>query len=252
MGNIRFDAPPKLADAEAYRYLFRIAQDLNLALNSLDVSNFTPEAAKSIGANGTAAQAAKAEIEQTANTLKGLIVKTAKDVRQEMDRLELKLNGQYVAKSEFGQYAEDTQATIEALPDSVTQRILNTQTITDMGDAIEALQAYTVQTEGFIKIGIVRYDGLVPKVGIAIGQAVETTGATVNVDGTDYDVIRSGQTLATYTSEGLSFEIGGTVVAYMTNRKLYILDADVSGNIRQGKWLWEQDSVKGLTLRYVD
>ena len=251
MGAIHIDAPPRLADAQAYQYLFRIAQDLNLALTSIDESNMTPEAAEQLRTGGSAGAKAQAGIEETAATLKGLIVKTAATVQQEMEALEVRLNGKYVAESDFGKYVRETQGTIEALPDSITQTVLTTETITNMGKAIDQLDAYNVESEGYIKTGIVGYDGLVPEVGIAIGQKIRTTGAHVDVDGVSYDVIDGGQTLATYTSRGLRFYQGGTEVAYMMNRKLYILDAAVSGSIKQGAWLWEQDSVKGLTLRYV-
>ena len=253
MSGIHIDAPPKLQDPEAYRYLFRIAQDLNLALTSIDEGNMTPAAAEKLATGGSAAKAAKEETERQAATLKGLIVKTATTVKQEMDALEVKLDGKYVAESDFGRYVDETKTAIELLPDSVTLKVLDTQTITDMGTAIGQLQAYNVESEGYVKSGIVGYDPetLAPELGIAIGQKIRTTGTKVTVEGVEYDEIDGGQTLATYTSKGLRFYLGGTEVAYMTNRKLYILNAEVSGTIKQGSWLWEQDAVKGLTLRYV-
>ena len=253
MAKIRIDAPPRLSDAEAYRYLFRISQDLNLALASVDEGNMTPAAAEKLAAGGSAAKEAKRETEKQAAALKGLIVKTAAEVRQEMDALEVRLNGKYAAQGDFGKYAQDTQTVIEALPESVTQYILQTNEIQGMAGAIEGLKSYRTETEGFIKSGVVgvKADGVTPEIGIAIGQNIETTGSKARVEDADYDVIKSGQTLAAYTSEGLSFYLSGTRVAYLTNRRLYILDAVVSGSIRRAEWLWERDGVNGLTLRYV-
>ena len=252
MGAVHIDAPPRLADEQAYRYLVRIAQDLNLALTSIDEGNMTPAAAEKLTTGGASAQTARADTETMAAMLKGLIVKTAATVKQEMDALELRLDGTYVAQSVFGDYKDETKAKLDLLPQYIEQSIHDSQEIEGITNEIGGLAKYREETEAHIKIGIVGYEGdsMTPVVGIAIGRKIQTSG-TVDKDNETYDVIASGQTLATYTSDGLHFYIAGTEVAYLTNSMLYILNAEVSGSIKQGSWLWEQDSEKGLTLRYV-
>lgn len=251
MSNIRFDAPPKGADL--YSWMFRLAQDLNLAFTSIDEQNMTPEAAAVVSAGG-AAQAAREEAEKTATALKGLIIKTATEVRHEMDLIVQELQSEYVAASEFGEYKQIVNTAIATSATDITQSIMSSDTITGMQESINGFNAYRVNVEGFIKQGIVGYksDGVTPLVGIAIGQGVETTGQKgQDEDGNEWDIIDTTSSMAIYTSEGLEFYVNGTRAAYLSNRRLYITDASIAGNLDQGSWKWEQSAGTGLTLRYV-
>ena len=50
--------------------------------------------------------------------------------------------------------------------------------------------------------------------------------------------------------EKVSFRIGGNEVAYVSNRRLYILDAEVTGSITLGDWLLSHGAA-GLTIRNI-
>ena len=101
-----------------------------------------------------------------------------------------------------------------------------------------------LMSTGFIRQGFIDYDEHgVPIIGVAIGQNLKST--TVTVDGQTVEQFDSAQSCAFYTSEKVSFRIGGNEVAYISNRKLYILDAEVTGS-----WLMSHGSA-GLTLRYI-
>lgn len=245
MGSIRFDAPPKGGE-QLYNWLFRVSQDLNLALNSIDEQNMTPNAARALTAGGNASAVAEKEISTATATLKGLIVKNADIVREEMQRIEAELHGEYTALSgEFGEYKDDTDATLTALPGSITQSILNSQTITDLQGAVER-----ILTEGYIKMGIIGHKtDLTPIIGIAIGQNVQTTG-TETYGGVTYDVIKMDQALGVYTAEGLEFWQGGNKIAWLYQGKMHINDAMIDNTIIMGAWQWRNDGL-GLTLKYV-
>ena len=99
---------------QQYSYLFQMAQQLNLALEAAESSRTAAvqAAGKSRAAQGT---------EQEYQNLKSLIIKTADTVQRRMDQLSARLEGEYVASSEFGSYVEKLSAYIEAHPDALTQ-----------------------------------------------------------------------------------------------------------------------------------
>ena len=102
---------------QQYSYLFQMAQQLNLALEAAESSRTAAvqAAGKSRAAQGT---------EQEYQNLKSLIIKTADTVQRRMDQLSARLEGEYVASSEFGSYVEKLSAYIEAHPDAVLQLLL--------------------------------------------------------------------------------------------------------------------------------
>ena len=99
---------------QQYSYLFQMAQQLNLALEAAESSRTAAvqAAGKNRAAQGT---------EQEYQNLKSLIIKTADTVQRRMDQLSARLEGEYVASSEFGSYVEKLSAYIEAHPDALTQ-----------------------------------------------------------------------------------------------------------------------------------
>ena len=114
---VKLSTPPMVAGKSAEelvsvrRYLFRLVEELNMSLNSLTVENFTPAAAKELG-GGSLTEQAKQEISQTQDELKSLIIKNAKFVRQEIDRITHELESNYVAVSDFGTFQQNVQAEI--------------------------------------------------------------------------------------------------------------------------------------------
>ena len=140
-----------------YSYLFQMAQQLNVALGQLESGGTAAPT------GGTATPAAR---EQQYQTLKSMIVKTADTVQRRMDQLSAKLTGEYVAASEFGTYVERLNAYLEANPEALTQYysfFADLQASTETVSA--AFEQYRVETEGYIRTGIVCYDGAVPQYG---------------------------------------------------------------------------------------
>ena len=155
-----------------YSYLFQMAQKLNVALGQLESGG---TAAPS---GGTAAPAA--EREQQYQTLKSMIVKTADTVQRRMDQLSAKLTGEYVAASEFGTYVERLNAYLEANPEALTQYysfFADLQTSTETVSA--AFEQYRLETEGYIRTGIVCYDGAVPQYGVVLLAGCQRGGVCV-------------------------------------------------------------------------
>ena len=86
-----------------------------------------------------------------------------------------------------------------------------------------------------------------PIIGIATGQGL--TGVETTVDGQTVLELDETQSCAFYTAERVSFRIGGREVAYLSNRRLYVADVEVTGGLRLGKWLLEGSD--GLTVKYI-
>ena len=219
-----------------YSYLFQMAQQLNVALGQLESGG---TAAPS---GGTAAPAA--EREQQYQTLKSMIVKTADTVQRRMDQLSAKLTGEYVAASEFGTYVERLNAYLEANPEALTQYysfFADLQASTETVSA--AFEQYRLETEGYIRTGIVCYDGAVPQYGVAVGQNLTTT----LVDGVE--TVAQNDFRATFTAKRLSFWQDSTEVAYVSDNRLYIRDITVLDSVTLGGW--KLASENGLAFQWI-
>lgn len=204
-----------------YSYLFQMAQQLNVALGQLESGG------TAVPSGGTAAPAA--EREQQYQTLKSMIVKTADTVQRRMDQLSAKLTGEYVAASEFGTYVERLNAYLEANPEALTQYysfFADLQASTETVSA--AFEQYRLETEGYIRTGIVCYDGAVPQYGVAVEQ-------------NDFR--------ATFTASKLSFWQDASEVAYVSNNRLYITNITVLEGMSIGEW--EISSENGLVIRWM-
>lgn len=219
-----------------YAYLFQMHQQLNLALDAL-------EPAASAAAARTPRTVSAGEKQQY-NTLKSLVVRTAQQVRREMDSLSLQLQGEYVAAGDFGTYIEQLSSHIEANPEALTQYYRFAADLKGNVEAVDAaFSAWKSGTEGYIRTGIVHYDGDVPVYGVAVGQNL----AVREVDG--QQVVEQNNFRATFTANRLSFWQDATEVAYLSNNRLYITNISVLGDVTVGKW--RVSGVDGLAWQWI-
>ena len=222
---------------QQYSYLFQMAQQLNLTLEAAESSRTAAvqAAGKNRAAQGT---------EQEYQNLKSLIIKTADTVQRRMDQLSARLEGEYVASSEFGSYVEKLSAYIEAHPDALTQYYSFCSDLQGDVDAVDAaFGSYKAGTEGYIRTGVVYYEGALPVYGVAVGQNLicrEVDGETV-VEQNDFR--------ATFTASKLSFWQDASEVAYVSNNRLYITNITVLEGMSIGEW--EISSENGLVIRWM-
>ena len=239
---VTFNSPPALRGTETQQliqmrsFLFQLTDQLNRALNSLDETNFAEgtEAKQIVSGKGKAQEDAN----NTYNNLKSLIIKTADTVESEIEILEQELTSRYVAQSDFGAYTEAIDTRITETAADITMALEYYASITDeLNSVSQNFDAYVVQTEGYIKQGIVGYDGATPIIGIAIGQEVTTTGGTETVDGVEYDVIDTTKNMSILTTKKLSFYVNGVEIAYFSSGVLHVNNIEVEGAISmQGEW----------------
>lgn len=219
---------------QQYAYLFRLAQTLNRAMEQMEGGYGTQKQQP----QGTEeSRAAREERARQAASLKSLILKSAEAVRQEMDRMETELKGSYVARSDFGTYLEEISQRIEADPTQLSRYFRFASDIRADMDRVETdFASYRTDVEGYIRQGIVDYEGTVPIIGIAIGQDIRTTQSGVETEQGVYDVIDKSSNMSIWTTEKLSFYIGGQEAAYFSNGKLTVAQIATDRITGAGKW----------------
>lgn len=245
MSKYIIEQPPKRTGVTAtdlvnvYSYLYRMNDNLQIALANLGAENFTPEGLKSVQ-KADKEQAEKQEQEYL--TLRSLIIKTADTIQQEMDEIVQTLEGEYLAISDFGTYRESVTAEIVATANEIVQSYGYDAQLQALSDANASFGDYRTTTEQYIKTGLLYFDGAIPRYGVAVGEKL----TTVVVDG---QTVLSRQDLcATFTSNRLSFWQGGVELAYVSNSQLHIAAADVD---RMDMGSWRISHTYGFTIEWI-
>lgn len=248
---VRFTPPPANIDSGTYSYLYQVAERLNLLLDTVENGSYATGSTQQIqiGGNNGGGSGSTEQIEtlnKEYTDLKSLVIKNAAEVVSSLQTLSAKLTGDYVAISDFGSYVQQLSSYIEANPASVTQYY---KFFSDLSSNVSELDNsftdYKLSTEGYIRTGIVYYDGATPVYGVAVGQGLTTT-VIDGVETIDQTVFR-----AIFTAQKLSFWQGSDEIAYVSNKKLYITDVNVSGALTiGGKWqVRTKDG--GLVFQYL-
>lgn len=257
---IKIETPKKFSGTEkeqilqVYAYLFRLSENLNIALNNLTADSFAEAEKKNLlnigGGTSDGDNDEQASLANSYRELRSLIINTAEIVRGEMDKLSTQLNSRYEAiSSEWGTYQENMSSSIEATAEGILQSYGYDAKIETLQEAAVGFSQYIITTEGFIKQGFIDYDANnIPIIGIAIGQGLTTTKVTIN--GEEYEQIDDTQSCAFYTADRVSFRINGQEVAYISNRKLYIHDVEITGTVVL-KGEWSIDPTVGLLIQWI-
>lgn len=243
-----------MSNQQLRSYLQQMSEQLEYALNNMDVDSFTPQAAEKLIDNS--AEATAEQVNESAANLRAMIIKNAEIIESAMDELTTNLHGEYAAlSSQFGEYRETTDARISANATGITQAYSYTSTIdskynTITGNldndidslangAVAANSNYRVDVSAYIKTGLLYYDGLTPVYGVGIGQDIETSLGQ-----------RQGL-YAVYTAGRMAFYKNDQEIAYFQNDKLYVVKSEFAESIKMGDWLLEQDDVHGFSIKYL-
>jgi len=218
-------------------FMYQLVEQLNWALNNIGTADSTVIAQSRVTA--PAASATKEDPVSTFNSIKGLIIKSADIVNAYYDKIDnlLKLSGNYVAQSDFGDFEEATLNLVSATDKQLRQDLVDKQTIYDENGNIKS----ELLVNGHIYSGIIEYamDGEAI-VGIEIGQ-------TTNRNGTE-----SFTKFARFTADRLSFyDMNGIEVAYISDYKLYITHVEIRGSLKEGGY---EDTITeggGIVTKWV-
>jgi hypothetical protein len=238
--------PPKDIDPVLYNYLYQLAEYLSL-------QTWAKEETPQTGKTAVRKSEEESALGSQYDAIKSLIVKTADTIRvkesisgllKSVETLNTVLSRDYVAISDFGTYLEQLNAQISIDPEAIEQYYRFVSELKANVDAITADFAnYKVETEGYIRTGIVDYNNGVPVFGVAVGQNL----TTVEVDGES--VVEQKNFRATYTANKLSFWQDAVEVAYVSNNKLYITNITALGKVTIGKW--DVDPAAGLAFKWI-
>ena len=215
-------------------YLFQLADQLKWALNSIDSGG--TKALQQVNNKSVTKEITEEEAQDTFNSVKALIIKSADIVNAYSEEISEKFSGEYVAKSDFGTYTENTEQTITKNSTSIDQLFTNVQKISSK---LDSLEDSLIEVKARIKSGILYYDDNgVPIYGLEIGQTNDINGVEVF------------NKYARFTSDKLSFyDKNDTEVAYISDYKLYITNAHITGTLTLGRY--EFDTSNGLAIKWV-
>lgn len=196
-------------------YLYQMAQQLQWAFDAIDTGGSTGTAAN---AAITQRETAKTASDSTFAGVKDLIIKSADIVNAYYAQISKRLEGVYVAQSDFGTYTQETALEIQANSQSIQQLYTNTQ---ELSGTVDTLYDSYIGTNAYLKSGVLdeKADGT-PIYGLEIGQR-NTVGGT--------DVFDK---FARFTADRMSFYDSNDVeVAYISDYKLYITNAEITGSL---------------------
>lgn len=217
------------------RYLTALAQQLQFAFDA--VQGGSPEI---MAAAAPQPRAQEQQRQDTLRQLKALILKSAQVTQVLEQQVGKRLEGKYVAVSQFGTYCQETSQTLEANSRELKQTFQNVQqlesTVAGLGSAVREVNA-SIRT-GEIADGIY---------GVEIGQQEREDG-----------IIRFRR-YARLTAEKLSFYDSNEIeVAYVSNRRLYVTAAEIAEvsagqlsvpHLQMGEYTWQVGQDGHLSLR---
>ena len=222
--NIRFPSITGKTEGEQLTqvksYLHQMVEQLNWAFSTMETKS-SGQTANASTKETVQGPGASYENAVSFYELKSLIIKSADVVNAYYDKINAKLEGMYVAESDFGIYAEQTSQDIKANSKLIEQFYTDLQQIiTDVDNAVHS----QIEVSAHINSGLLYYaDDGTPVYGLEIGQRTEVNGEEV------FDKF------ARFTADKLSFyDQNGNEVAYISDRKLYITHIEVTGSYTQG------------------
>ena len=217
-------------------YLFQLVEQLQFALNNVGTTpTVAPTSQKNVTQQNTAVNV---DAESTFSAIKSLIIKSADIVQAYYDEISTRLSGVFVAESDFGSFAEQTEQIINQSSTDIEQLFSDLQVVvTDIGNINFTL----ADVNAHIRSGLLYYDeNSIPVYGLEIGQK--------NVVD-DEEVFNK---FARFTADRLSFyDQNDTEVAYISDYKLYIRNVEITSSSRMGGFKDIVTSGGGVVTKWV-
>lgn len=220
----------KLAQVQSYMY--QLVEQLNWALNTIETASPGTTHPTVIVQQGETLSPKEAE--DTFNSIKALIIKSADIVMAYEKTIMTNFNGKYFADSDFGTYIEETNRVIEENSKGVTESYTNIQRITT---DLEGLEDEVRTTNAYIKRGLLDHDSNGNAIyGLEVGETAENG---------------SFSKYARFTADKLSFyDAYGYEVAYIGAGCLYIVGKSVFlGEVQFGGY--NADTSDGLAFTWI-
>lgn len=197
-----------------YRYLVRMADELNIQLGKIGSNDLTDEERQVMmdvirETSGPAGQEAEyldgaAQME----SLKSLIVKTAKFVQTKLQEYRTSLLRETVAEGQFGRYVRNTGLDVIVNPEGVTQNFT-------FREIVQGLRNFEIFSKNYIKTGLLRTEGGLPVYGLQIGKDI----VTFSEDGEE--TYHDGNKAIEVLADAINFFSGGNKVFYINAGKIH-------------------------------
>lgn len=259
--NLRLPNIPDGTPQEQMRYMrsymYQLVEELNWALETINTQTRpTTTTVVQVGSSSKpSGSSSSVDAETTFNAIKSLIIKSADIVDAYYEEIGEKLEGEYLAESDFGVYTEQTSQEIVKNAQSIDRTFNSTQELqTGVNESLDSISGavgqvdskvdgvkselandiktvqeqvealnYLVDIKAHIKMGVVDTVNGSPVYGIEVGQTTAEDGVVV------YDKF------ARFTADRLSFyDQNGIEVAYISDYKLHITHADITGSFQLG------------------
>ena len=217
-------------------YLYQLVEQLNWAMKNVGSTDL-PASTAAGQSTKTSAQQSVAEAQATFNSIKSLIAKSAEIVNAYYDKISARLDGVYVAESDFGIYVEQTSQEITANSTAIEQFYTDLQQIiTDIETDISE-----ISVNAHIRSGkLYSKDDGTPVFGLEIGQRTELDG------------VETFNKYAQFTADKLAFfDQNGYEVAYISDRKLFITEVEITGAQIMGGFKRMVVPGKGVVTKWI-
>ncbi|MCQ2300032.1 MAG: hypothetical protein MJZ81_07920 [Bacteroidales bacterium] len=233
--SVIIDKPGEFSDNRAiFSYLYQAMEQIENALNHITVDQVVGviDTGSQNSGSQNVGQDIRNELQAQVSTLKSLIVKTADRIESEVEQEITDMSSRYVASSTFGDFLNNVDSRFVQTAEGMSQSISSLEQVLS-GKAEQAdFEEYRRQLDGYIHIGLISLPDGRREIGIAIGTDIREERTVV--DGVETVVITSIPQAAAFTSERLSFFLNNAEVAYISNGRLYITDANVTRGLRLG------------------
>ena len=206
-------------------YIYQLAEQLNWAFGTLESSS-GGSVSPDIKIENSEAMTDK-EVENTFNSIKSLIIKSADIVQAYEETIRKDFNGEYVAVSDFGTYTENTTASIEE----------NSKGLKAIYENVQTIDSEMKITNAYIKRGLLDYD--------------ESGNAIYGVEVGEYNENGAFTRYARFKADRLSFyDSNGTEVAYIGAGCLCIIGKSVFfGELQLGGY--KIDTSDGIAFTWI-
>ena len=211
-------------------FLFQLVEQLNMESGSQEGQAIPQSASPTAPFTQGSLEIPAGTPMSTFNQIKSLIIKSAEIVDAYYTEINSRLEGLYVAESEFGTYQRETSLKISANADRIDQVFSSIQSL---GGQMEQV----IKTNANIRTGLlftVGEETLESELGQTLPEGAEVYGVEVGQI-TEVEGKEVFNKFARFTSYGMTlYDNNGNLSAYITDSRLNIPNAVIKNSLTRG------------------